>query len=106
MKARGKREARRPWSQNPERLRPERPKYTDQFRPFRAGMFFLSFYQGRRASRLPLAFISRAVGALSAKRHIGNMTVNVLPWPGVLARVIAPPWTSTIHCAMERPRPA
>jgi hypothetical protein len=41
--------------------RPERPKYSALSG---LGALFI-FYQGRRASRLPLAFISRAVGAVT-----------------------------------------
>jgi hypothetical protein len=64
MKARGKCEARRPWLMTPNK---------DQGlkgRNMHAPNFALSgldsidcFYQGRRASRLPLAFIYRAFGA-------------------------------------------
>src|SRR6185503_7328496 len=41
--------------------RPEGPEYL--FRPFQGWRAFLCCYQGRRASRLPLAFILRAFGA-------------------------------------------
>src|SRR6185369_8882316 len=45
-------------------MRPEGPQYRRQLRPFRAQIFEFVLYQGRRASRLPLAIIFRAVGAL------------------------------------------
>ena len=63
MKARGKREARRPWFMQYASFRPEGPKYTRGIAPF-SGLGGVGFmYQGRRASRLPLAFIFRAFGA-------------------------------------------
>ena len=45
--------------------RPEGPIITDVLRPFRAASSLLVLIQGRRASRLPLAIISRAFGAVS-----------------------------------------
>src|SRR6185503_12207823 len=69
MKARGKREARRPWlSPSNKGPRPERPKYARSISPFQGWGLFLICYQGRRASRLPLAFILRAVGAVTVLR--------------------------------------
>ena len=47
-----------------EQMRPERPKYDRYYARFRAPEPFDSVIQGRRASRLPLAVIFRAVGAL------------------------------------------
>jgi len=69
MIARGKREARRPWLTTALRSRPERPKYNTQFRPFRARTVSWIAYQGRRASRLPLAIIFRAVGAANCRQN-------------------------------------
>src|SRR5215204_4018712 len=46
-----------------ERFRPERPKYLAYYALSGLDLNF-DLYQGRRASRLPLAFISRAVGAV------------------------------------------
>ena len=60
MKARGKREARRPWYTNRSRPSPERGVI--YFGP--SGLTARTGQdQGRRASRLPLAFIFRAFGA-------------------------------------------
>ena len=36
----------------------------------------------------------------------GRSTVNVLPWPGVLSMLIAPPCAATIHATIESPNPA
>src|ERR1051326_6666035 len=41
-------------------------------RPFRAHVGRLVYYQGRRASRLPLAFIFRAVGAQERQTSSAN----------------------------------
>jgi len=72
MTARGKCEAKRSTSplvnQDHTRSRPERPKYTPAITPFQGCIRFIVSYQGRRASRLPLAFISRAVGAFISCR--------------------------------------
>src|SRR5678815_2587865 len=72
MTARGKCEAKRSTSplvnQDHTRSRPERPKYTPAITPFQGCIRFIVSYQGRRASRLPLAFISRAVGAFISRR--------------------------------------
>ncbi len=60
MKARGKREARRPWYMNQNAPSPE--KGVIYFGP--SGLVaHIALNQGRRASRLPLAFIFRAFGA-------------------------------------------
>jgi hypothetical protein len=64
MKARGKRKARRPWSKLPKKVRGLKGRDTAVSRPFRAGALFNFCHQGRRASRLPLAFIFRAFGAV------------------------------------------
>jgi hypothetical protein len=67
MKARGKREARRPWFIQDASFRPEGPKYAGGITPLSGLGAFLFVYQGRRASRLPLAFIFRAFGAVSPR---------------------------------------
>ena len=63
MKARGKREARRPWLNAVRLVRPEGPKYFAAYYALSGLGLVLFLYQGRRASRLPLAFIFRAFGA-------------------------------------------
>jgi hypothetical protein len=66
MIARGKREARRPWlgtQKRDEGLKGRNNRAV--LRPFRAERKSLIRYQGRRASRLPLAIIFRAVGAVT-----------------------------------------
>jgi hypothetical protein len=63
MKARGKRKARRPWFYAARAIRPERPKYVQYSAPSGLGLGLIVAYQGRRALRLPLAFIYRAFGA-------------------------------------------
>jgi hypothetical protein len=66
MKARGKREARRPWYV---KQRTSQPYMGVIFRPFRPYAVLHLRNQGRCASRLPLAFIFRAFGAaLSSER--------------------------------------
>jgi hypothetical protein len=60
MKARGKREARRPGDQQSTYRR----NTAASISAFQASTVLLNSNQGRRASRLPLAFIFRAVGAL------------------------------------------
>ena len=63
MKARGKREAHRPWGNAVRAIRPERPKYICSITRFQRWTTFIVCYQGRRASRLLLAFVFRAFGA-------------------------------------------
>src|ERR1051325_7449103 len=68
MKARGKREAKRSASplvtrNNLNRALKVRNINRNLFRSFRSSTFIAFAYQGRRASRLPLAFIFRAFGA-------------------------------------------
>jgi len=70
MKARGKREARRPWSSNQERDQGLKGRNIRRgISPFQGSTHFFDRIQGRRArfaSRLPLAFIFRAFGAALA----------------------------------------
>src|ERR1700741_323799 len=90
MIARGKREARRPWfCDNYYLTRPERPKYPG-ITPFQGYTGCLFVTQGRRASRLPLAIISRAVGAPAyraplALRHIARR------WRSGISRAVGAP---------------
>ena len=65
MKARGKREARRPWVTTRIRAKACRAEIST---PFQGYGHFHFHNQGRRASRLPLAFIFRAFGAISSPR--------------------------------------
>ena len=76
MTARGKREARRPWLRYTRGYRPERPKYL--LRPFRAVGLLFTMIQARRASRLRLAFISRAFGALC--RLSKGLVLTIIAW--------------------------
>src|SRR6185503_4557174 len=75
MKARGKREARRPWFIQYASFRPEGPKYARYYALSGLGAFRF-VYQGRRASRFALnpGFISRAFGA--AYVYCGSGWVN------------------------------
>ena len=70
MIARGKREAKRSASRlvtdDQTRSSPERAKFVGVIPAFQASIACAVNYQGRRASRLPLAFISRAFGALGS----------------------------------------
>ena len=65
MIARGKREARRPWTNFPKKqTSPERAELRRLFiTAFQAFNRYFYMDQGRRASRLPLAIIFRAFGA-------------------------------------------
>jgi hypothetical protein len=71
MIARGKREARRPWFKYHKACEGLKDRNTHHvLRPFQGSAEFLFFYQGRRASlrsRLPLAIIFRAVGAVRSQ---------------------------------------
>jgi len=66
MKARGKREARRPWFYQKAAPRPERPKYARSIPPF-SGLvrFLINVTRGDvpTSRDLPLAIIFRAFGA-------------------------------------------
>ena len=75
MKARGKRAARRPWLACPREIRGLKGRNTHrQLRPFQGWMRLFVFYQGRRAARLPLAFVLRAFGA-SILQHFWDAEV-------------------------------
>ena len=78
IKARGKRVAKRSASplvnDKKARRRPDRPKYSPPYYAlFMAPSLFYDTIHGRRASRLRLAFIFRAVGAQAAMRNIPNV---------------------------------
>jgi hypothetical protein len=73
MKARGKREARRPWFINMRRSGLKGRNILRVLRPFQGWVEFRFAYQGRRALRLPLAFISRAFGAALHHFHISRL---------------------------------
>src|SRR5215213_1674910 len=67
IKARGKREAKRsasPLVSTPTKGLGLKGRNTHRITPFSGLDLNFDSYQGRRASRLPLAFISRAVGAV------------------------------------------
>ena len=67
MKARGKREARRPWLVHQRTLRPEGPKYASSYYALSGLVASVIFTRGdvlRFAQHLPLAFIFRAFGAV------------------------------------------
>src|SRR4026208_2229555 len=63
IKAQGKREARRPGFTTSTRDRGLKGRNTQGITPFQGWNVLIVRYQGRRASRLPLALIFRAVGA-------------------------------------------
>ena len=67
MKARGKREARRPWLQLNIKAALKGRNPAGYFGPSGLDVVYI-INQGRRASRLPLAFIFRTFGAVSAPR--------------------------------------
>src|ERR687888_615614 len=52
------------WSKLPKKDQGLKGRDTSVLRPFRAGALFNFCHQGRRASRLPLAVIFRAFGAV------------------------------------------
>ena len=58
-------------SMSKRRSRPERPKFKHGISPFQGSIGLIVADQGRRASRLPLAIIFRAVGANTIFRVVG-----------------------------------
>jgi len=87
MKARGKREAKRSASplvtdnQNVPALKGRNPLHISAFQALISGD---RINPGRRASRLPLAFISRAVGALA--NVFSRLFIDFIPACVVLVR--------------------